>query len=130
MTIQERFWSKVEQVGNVCECWPWSGSKRNGYGLFRNGRVVSAHRFAYEDVIGKIPRGLTLDHLCMNRACCNPFHLEPVTKGVNTLRGNAASAINARKTLCFRGHELVQVKRQRYCRTCNRQRYLYGRNKK
>src|SRR5205807_1016167 len=65
-------------------CWTWGGAKRNGYGaIFVDGRTISTHRFSYEIHHGPIPLGLTLDHLCRNRACINPDHLEPVTRGVN-----------------------------------------------
>lgn len=106
MTETERFWAKVTR-GTPTECWTWNGSKRTGYGRFSITRrkAVPAHRFAYELLVGKVPDGLTLDHLCRNRACVNPAHLEPVTGRVNTLRGIGLTAINARKTHCLRGHE-------------------------
>ena len=84
-----RFWRYVEQRG---ECWIWTASIRpNGYGEFRcNGRLTRAHRFAFEQMVGPVPEGLQLDHLCRNRACVNPEHLEPVTGSVNVQRGLAA----------------------------------------
>ncbi len=100
-----RFWSKVG-IGAPDECWLWTGSTASkGYGLFwHKGRSVRVHRLAYELMVGPIPEGLTLDHLCRVRHCVNPKHLEPVTGKINILRGEGAPAYNARKTHCLRGH--------------------------
>lgn len=69
-------------------CWQWVGMARKGYGMFhRNGKKVSAHRFVYEQTKGSIPAGLELDHLCKNKGCVNPDHLEPVTRKENVRRG-------------------------------------------
>jgi len=85
MTVQERFWSKVKfkQFG----CWVWLGCKGRGYGQFKlNGKMVVAHRIAYEQVKGPIPKGMQLDHTCSNRACVNPSHLDPVIPKLNMWR--------------------------------------------
>lgn len=85
----ERFWSKVEVTSG---CWLWCrGLNQFGYGLFRRseGSMVLAHRFAYEQVRGPIPAGLTLDHLCETPACVKPSHLEPVTNSENLRRRHA-----------------------------------------
>ena len=80
-TPEERFWAKVDKTD---DCWLWTANRTNaGYGHFwLDRRMVLAHRFAYELLIGPIPDGLTLDHLCRVRACVNPAHLEAVTNRV------------------------------------------------
>lgn len=86
-------------------CLIWTGSRLRGYGKHSfKGKRVMAHRIAYEIVVGPIPNGLTLDHLCRTRPCIWPFHMEPVTNRVNILRGVGLSAVNATKTHCKRGH--------------------------
>lgn len=117
-----RFWSKVEAQG---DCLVWvAGKTAAGYGNFKvGGRDVYAHRFAYEAFVAEIPDGLTMDHLCRNRACVNTAHLEPVTRRVNTLRGEGYTAQQARKTHCKRGHEFTPENTYswrggRICRSC------------
>lgn len=119
------FWGRVHiQPG----CWRWRAAKdTSGYGRFLvNGKAVAAHRHAYEMMVGPIPEGLQLDHLCRNRWCCNPSHLEPVTKRENILRGVGASAKAARATHCPSGHPLsgdnlyINYKGARCCRACMR----------
>lgn len=120
-----RFWSKVNK-NDRSGCWLWLASRdANGYGRFGLGaRPRMAHRVAYELTHGPIAAGLTLDHLCRNRACVFPDHLEPVTQGENTLRGDGPPAINARKTQCPNGHaydrttRLATGKVIRGCRAC------------
>jgi hypothetical protein len=72
-------------------CWIWIGAESgNGYGKVSiEGKMKMAHRAVYEIFLGPIPPGFVLDHLCRNRGCCNPHHMEPVTVRENTLRGNA-----------------------------------------
>ena len=82
------FWSRVNKRGDQ-ECWPWLNYMNvTGYGTYRDihGKQVYAHRAAYILTHGSIPEGLTLDHLCRNKQCCNPKHLEPVSQSVNILR--------------------------------------------
>lgn len=91
VAAQERFWNKVQKGGDG-ECWMWYGALMStGYGTFgvaHNNQL--AHRVAYELTIGPIADGLTLDHLCRNRRCVNPAHLEPVTLGENSRRAAAS----------------------------------------
>ncbi len=122
LTTQERFWSKVSKTEDGC--WSWTGSKTSGYGDFYDGvRKVSAHRYSYETLSGPIPEGLVLDHLCRNRACVNPEHLEPVTQQVNILRGTGMAARRAAITQCPQGHPYDEQNTllkngRRVCRTC------------
>jgi hypothetical protein len=90
-------------------CRVWVGAKNTkGYGRIRvGGKTMMAHRAAYELERGSIPEGLQLDHLCRNRRCCNPDHLEPVTREENIARGGWQTVLNARKTLCKWGHEFT-----------------------
>lgn len=87
VTFQERFWSKVTKTDT---CWLWAAaSERNGYGAIREpgtGRMLYAHRLAYEWLVGPIPEGLHIDHLCNVRRCVNPSHLEAVTQQENNVR--------------------------------------------
>ncbi len=91
-------------------CVLWIGSlwADSGYGSFYyDGDLVRAHKWYWERLYGPVPVGLELDHLCRVRSCVNLRHLEIVTKVVNILRGNGATALNARKTHCLRGHEFT-----------------------
>ena len=84
--LSERFWSKVDKRSSH-ECWEWmAGKQKEGYGLFRlNGKHFYAHRLAYMDASNcLIPVGMVIDHICHNRACCNPRHLQMVTQQQNT----------------------------------------------
>lgn len=70
-------------------CWEWQGARQRGYGRIRSGaNVLRVHRVTYEAMVGPIPDGLDLDHLCRNRSCCNPAHLEPVTRRENLFRSD------------------------------------------
>lgn len=123
-----RFLGKVDRL--PCGgCWLWSAATNDaGYGLIHwRRRSYLAHRFAYENLVGDIPDGLELDHLCRVRNCVNPAHLEAVTRQVNALRGLSPSGIHARKTHCHRGHEFtnentsIRPNGARRCLTCHRE---------
>ena len=110
---------------NLEECWPWAGYVRpTGYGdVWADGRRDSAHRWVYETLVGPIPVGLDLDHVCRSRSCVNPAHLEPVTRSDNLRRSPRSN-----RTACPKGHnfsvENTYVRPSgyyRYCRTCHRQ---------
>ena len=121
--LEERFWRKVDKHGPN-GCWIWRACTVKGYGQFwLGGRNVPAHRLSYELCVGNIPEGLTIDHLCRNRNCQNPLHLEPVTMRTNVLRGDTITAKNATMTHCHNGHILsgsnVYVRNHmRTCRSC------------
>lgn len=106
-------------------CMLWLGVKDyKGYGkIIKDKKLRMAHRLAYEVEIGEIPKGMVIDHLCRVHACCNTQHMEVVTNHENILRGFNPAAINARKTLCSRGHELaitatLDSRGKRICREC------------
>lgn len=123
------FWAKVDKSG---ECWEWTARRQtHGYGqLLWDGKWRLAHRIAYEMANGPVPAGRELDHLCSNKACVRPDHLEAVTHRENILRASSGFAsINAAKTHCPRGHEYTPENtmrfgpedRWRWCRTCSRE---------
>jgi len=139
----ERFWSKVDAEG---DCWEWTAGRIGEYGSFgihRGGtdRRWRVHRFAWEELIGRIPDGLVIDHRCRNTICVNPAHLETVTRATNTLRGYSPSIIEhhaskrrpprvrrGEEPTCKRGHPYdgpnlrIMVSRAgtlvRICRAC------------
>jgi len=128
-----RIFSKIE-VSKInfykgVPCWEWTAyiNKRTGYGTVKcSGRNQPAHRAIYQIFVDVIPVHLESDHLCRNRKCVNPVHIEPVTPLENQLRGISIVGHNARKTHCSQGHEFTNESTLRYakggtvrnCRQC------------
>lgn len=122
----DRVLERIDRDG-LLGCWLWTGSKStHGYGLFRRGeQTIQAHRAVYELLVGPIPDGLDLDHLCRVRLCVNPAHLEPVTRQENVLR-SLPFRRDTRTAFCAAGHprtpENVYLRRDRpsgrNCRPC------------
>lgn len=118
--------AKIDRRGPD-ECWLWTGARTSGgYGsVGHNRRHMSAHVLAYEHWVGPVPEGQVLDHLCRNRACCNPAHLEPVTTSENARR---TTPFRQPRTSCPRGHEFTPENTytapngKRQCIACQRQR--------
>lgn len=114
-----RFLAKVDKRA---DCWEWTAAQNgNGYGVVTvRSIVVLAHRASYLIANGSIPDGLELDHLCRNKSCVNPEHLEAVTHEENMRR---APGWNHRRRICSRGHDdWVTYPSGRRCRTCDRAR--------
>jgi hypothetical protein len=130
--LAERVFEKVEPT---LFCWTWHGAiSEAGYGVVGLGRRGEGnglvHRVVYELLVGPIPPGMDLDHLCRNRWCCNPGHLEPVTRQVNVDRGAHAKGWAEKEiTHCVNGHEFTpgntwRSAKQRHCRACARDRRI------
>ena len=106
-------------------CWEWTGARSGGYGMvWMDGTTTVAHRVVYRLLCGPIAPGLQVDHLCRNRSCVNPDHLEAVTSSVNTHRSPIApAAVNALKECCPSGHEYTfRNDGRRRCYDCERPR--------
>jgi hypothetical protein len=122
--FDSKLWDNIEVADTGC--WEWRGYRGpHGYGQVRIGSAhLRAHRATYEAVYGPIPLNLQIDHLCRNIGCVNPAHLEAVSAKENTMRSNAITAENARKTHCKHGHEFtpentIEDRGGRKCRTCH-----------
>jgi len=125
----ERFVAKISAGPDPDTCWDWTGSRdSNGYGAFSIGRRgYRAHRVSYAWMNGPIPAGLTIDHLCRNRACVRPEHLAAKSSRENTLAGDTLAADRLKREACPRGHSLVDTnlvakalrRGERECRICN-----------
>lgn len=136
-SIEARFWPKVQKTPT---CWIWTaGTTKDGYGRIylgggRGAKRSVAHRVAYELLVGSVPDGMVLDHLCRVTSCVNPDHLEVVTVRENTRRGTNAWATAHRTGTCHRGHSLAEgnyyvgTNGSRTCKECSRilghERYL------
>lgn len=124
----ETFWKHVDRSGGDNACWPWtSWMNSKGYGKFKLcGWHSSAHRIAYAVTHGEIPEGYDIDHICNNRACCNPSHLQAISHRENVLRSeNTIAGRQSRQTHCKRGHplsgdNLLMEGNKRFCRECKR----------
>ena len=105
LTCEERFWTYVRCPLDGSRCWEWVGGRTGaGYGRwYAYGRTWVAHRHSYEITNGPISDGMQIDHLCRNKWCVNPYHLESVTAAVNSRRAGPFMA-NARKICCPQGH--------------------------
>jgi hypothetical protein len=124
----DRIMARIQRT--AAGCWEWTGAKSAGYGVIGRGRrsdgTMQTHRAIWEWLCGPVPSDMQLDHLCRNRACCNPNHLEVVTQRENILRGDGTSAKHARQTHCVHGHLFDETNTyidrhgRRTCRTCRR----------
>ncbi len=122
--LEKRFWAKVEPMMDDRGCWEWAGSlSSGGYATFFLGRnkYDFGHRVSYRIHKGDIPQGLHIDHLCRNRSCVNPAHLEAVTQRVNNFRSDSPTTRNLQKTTCPNGHPYSHVLKNgwRHCRVCH-----------
>lgn len=131
METRDRVRSRFERfvLKDQDSCWEWIGYiSPHGYGMFgvhRGGKwqKIGAHRISYELYVGPIPDGLQIDHLCRNRKCVNPKHIEAVTKRENLVRGLTVAA-RAKNTHCIRGHAFdglntrIRTNGTRSCRAC------------
>lgn len=125
-TLRERFESKIARSEGGC--WEWTAARfQSGYGAIRiEGQTRLAHRISHELYIGPIPEGLGIDHLCKNRGCVRPSHIEAVPQRVNLARGDHPAAIVRRTNVCGHGHALTPENTYitpagwRRCRECCR----------
>lgn len=129
-TFADRVFAGIDFSG---DCWEWTRAKNHGYGVIGRGRrgtgTIEVHRAVWLLLVGPVPAGLTLDHLCRNRACCNPDHLQPVTAAVNKSRGFGMAVLHAQRGTCRLGHPKDGRygarggnHAHRYCKTCARAR--------
>ena len=130
-TLKERFFSKVDKQPGEDGCWVWTADLDvGGYGRFwwdADVGVVATHIVCWTLLKGRIPPDAVLDHLCKNRACCRPEHLQPITQRENTMRGAGITAQNARLQSCRKGHPFTPENtyrppgtNSRQCRECMR----------
>lgn len=124
-TLKQRFLAKIKKENG---CWVWTASKvktKLSYGQIWDGeRLQLSHRVSYQIYKGKIPKGMTIDHMCRNTLCVNPEHLRVLSLRDNILAGDGPTAKNYRKKFCVHGHPLKpgnfkKTKYGRICRTCS-----------
>lgn len=127
LTTEDKFFQRVSESPDGC--WLWARPQHDGYGRFTAGpsRVkLMAHRWIYEHMIAEIPEGTEIDHLCKRRNCVNPYHLDPVTQRVNSLRSDNIGGVNTRKVRCNSGHPFdvantyITPDGRRECRQCRK----------
>lgn len=120
MNVWERIDKKVQQDG---DCWRWTAARdTTGYGrIVYERKLWPAHRLVYTLLVGEVPRGLVLDHLCRNRWCVNPYHLDPVTDAVNFSRAPDPNRRKKEQSHCKNGHPFEGrnlIMRRNGCRDC------------
>ena len=121
--------SILDRIDASGDCWLWTGLlHRKGYGVVKiESKALKVHNVIWTMLVGEIPEGMVLDHLCRVRHCVNPDHLEPVTPHENWKRGFAPSRQHARRTHCINGHPfsgdnlVIRVDGARGCRACRRE---------
>lgn len=129
-TFAQRVFSKLHVI-HPAGCWWWTGAPDHlGYGRIGKGRrgrgMLPAHRAVYLLLVGPIPQGKELDHLCRNPPCCNPDHLQPVTRREHVHRSYSISAAHGKRDTCLKGHPKdgwTLTKKSgwiRYCKACAR----------
>jgi hypothetical protein len=127
------------EIDETTGCWNWTGSVgQNGYGYVAHPTFVTepAHRASYRLFVGRLKKGMEIDHLCKNRRCVNPAHLEQVTGKENQRRSDGTGGVNFRKTHCIRGHAFdeentyVTPRGDRQCRKCRNEAEKIGRVKR
>ena len=124
ISTAERFWAKVNKTDT---CWLWTASTKGaGYGQYIiEGKSYLSHRLSYEMLVGSIPEGLVIDHLCKVKTCVNPEHLEAVTQYENMMRSESGAYLKSR-THCPKNHPYsgtnlyVSPRGGRFCRACRR----------
>lgn len=132
-SIDDRLWENVDKTSNPKGCWEWRGfTAPSGYGhIHWKTRPHRVHRVSWELLRGLIPDGMYMDHLCRNKICVNPEHLEIVTPRENVIRGISPAALRSKQAHCIRGHllagENLYLKKgvhgiERQCRECGRER--------
>lgn len=126
-----------ERKGVTGDCWIWNGFRFQGYGrlTYRGFKTRKAHRIVYQLLLGPIPDGLEIDHLCVNPPCVNPNHLEPVTRAENLRRTHITGNGNGTRTHCRQGHEftpknIYHWRGKRFCLACQRIRQAKYENRK